>query len=183
MDGINTESNLIEQMKALQDRNRRLKRLLAMVFVLLIGASIAIVITNLSPIPKTGEPSKGRLLRQDMTMLEVEELLGKPDRVDIKEGGVEGTLERPKVTSWVYRAYRVTDSGEDFGQPGHITFIPLRFTKRGCNDAESDKIARQYGEQADVFRAYAFRGSFPVDRNDWEPEGLLDAIPLKDIKK
>jgi hypothetical protein len=126
---------------------------------------------------------KRAALHQYMTMLDVEQLLGTPDRVEIKEGKIEGTLEHPKVISWIYSKFRVTDSGPDFGQPGHVTFIPLRFTERGWNDAEADKTAREYGEQTDAFCTYGFRGSFPVDRKDWEPAGLFDGVPLKPTKK
>ena len=125
-----SEPGLDEQEKALRDKNRLLKRLLAAVSVILVGVSMALAVKTLSSIRKT-QPAKPGLLRQGTTMLEVEQLLGKPDRIEVKEGGVEGAYERPKVISWIYAAYRLTDSDEAFGRPGHINFIPLRFTERG----------------------------------------------------
>jgi hypothetical protein len=118
-----------------------------------------------------------------MTMLDVEHLFGPPDRVDVEPGKLEGDREHPKVIKWIDRKYRITDSGETFGRPGHVTFLPLRFTKAGWNDQEADRTAREYGEQSDSFRTYGFRGSFPVDGGDWETGGPFDAMPLKKLPK
>jgi hypothetical protein len=117
-----------------------------------------------------------------MTMLEVEQILGRPDRIEVEEGRIDGNVEHPKVIRWVYSRYRVTESGEGFGNPGHVNFVPFRFTELGWNDRDADEVARKYGEQSDVFRTYSIRGSFPIASDQWEGPGLLDAIPEKDIK-
>jgi hypothetical protein len=82
--------------------------------------------------------------------------------------------------------YKITESGENYGQPGHIRFIPVRFLEKDSQQA--DETARKYGEQSDAFRVCSFRGSFPITKKDWEADndavaGLLDGFPIKELKK
>lgn len=121
------------------------------------------------------------LLRQKMTMWEVEQLLGKPDHVDIIDGKNDGHYETPKQIMWTYSRFKITESGESYGKPGHIRFIPLRFMEK--NSEHDDEVARQYGEQSDVFRTCSFSGSFPIKKEDWGDFGLLDGYPVKELNK
>jgi hypothetical protein len=124
----------------------------------------------------------GNLLPQ-MTMTEVEQLFGKPDHVDVVDGGIDGKYEKPKQIIWTYSRYKITDSDERYGEPGHVRFIPRRFMQRDWG--EDDETARKYGEQSDTFRICSFRGSFPIRKEDWAKAdfGLLDGYPLKELKK
>jgi hypothetical protein len=120
------------------------------------------------------------ILYQNMTMFTVEQSFGKPDSVVKEPGSINATEESPTVIKWFYRRYPVTDSGEHYGQPGYINFIPERFTRFGKAPKEADNIARQYGEQADSFRTYSYQGSFPSDPKQWDGlGGGLGGIPLK----
>jgi hypothetical protein len=122
-------------------------------------------------------------LRPHMTMSEVERAFGKPDRIDIVDGRVDDKYEYPKEILWVYSRYRITESGESYGKPGHIRFIPMRFFHQDWGS--DDDTARQYGEQADTFRTCSFGGSFPIRKPDWAADdfGLFDGTPLKELKK
>ena len=122
-------------------------------------------------------------LRPHMTMSEVEHAFGEPDRVDIVDGRIDDKYEHPKEILWVYSQYKTTESGESYGKPGHIRFIPMRFFDQ--NWGPDDDTARQYGEQDDTFRTCSFRGSFPIKKQDWAGDdfGLFDGTPLKQLKK
>lgn len=116
-------------------------------------------------------------------MSEVELLFGQPDHIDVVDGRIDGKYEQPKQIIWTYGRYKITESGESYGKPGHIRFIPRRFIHKGWG--EEDEIARKYGEQSDVFRTCSFRGSFPIRKEDWAEEdfGLLDGYPIKELRK
>jgi hypothetical protein len=119
------------------------------------------------------------ILCQNMSMFAVEQSFGKPDSVVKEPGSINATEERPTVIKWFYSRYPVTDSGEHYGQPGYINFIPERFTRFSKDPKEADNIARQYGEQADSFRTYSYQGSFPSHPKQWdELGGGLGGIPL-----
>ena len=123
------------------------------------------------------------VLRPNMTMSEVELSFGKPDRIDVVDGRIDDKYESPKEILWVYSRYKITDSGESYGKPGHIRFIPMRFTHQKWGP--DDDTARQYGEQADTFRTCSFSGSFPIRKKDWAADdfGLFDGVPLKELQK
>lgn len=123
------------------------------------------------------------VLRPNMTMSEVELSFGKPDRIDVVDGLIDDKYEYPQEILWVYSHYKITDSGESYGKPGHIRFIPMRFTHQ--NWGPDDDTARRYGEQADAFRTCSFSGSFPIRKKDWANDdfGLFDGTPLKELKE
>jgi hypothetical protein len=121
-----------------------------------------------------------RELKGDMTMLEVEKALGKPDRVETLRGSTDGKFEEPTVIRWHYARFPITASGAEYGRPGHVNFVPKRFISRGQTAAEADSIARQYGEQADAYRTFSYAGSFPTRKEYWNGLGPLDGLPLKE---
>jgi len=121
-------------------------------------------------------------IKENMTMAEVERLVGKPDHVENVKGSSDARFESPPIIRWVYSKFPVTTSGPEYGKPGHINFVPIRFTKYEKNQNESDKTARQYGEQSGTFRATSFVGSFPTEKKDWD-NGDLDFVPVKEINK
>jgi hypothetical protein len=57
------------------------------------------------------------MLRPRMTMSEVEQLFGKPDRIDVVDGRIEDKYEHPKEIIWTYSRYKITESGETYGKP------------------------------------------------------------------
>jgi len=124
-----------------------------------------------------------RKLKANMTMLEVEKVIGKADRVETFPGKIDGEFEKPTVIRWYYSKFPVKKSGEDYGTPGHINFVPIRFTEHDPDPAASDKVARGYGEQSDSYRSISYRGSFPTKKKYWSSLGSLDFIPLKDLSK
>jgi hypothetical protein len=128
-----------------------------------------------------GENAMGADVKSNMSMGEVEKALGKPDKVETIQGSTDGQYENPTVISWYYAKYPIRESGEEYGKPGHINFVPMRFTKLESKMAASDEIARKYGEQLDAFRTYSYRGSFPTKKEYWDVPSGLDFIPIKDV--
>jgi len=126
---------------------------------------------------------RSRKLKANMTMLEVEKVIGKADRIETVPGKIDGKYEHPTVIRWYYSKFPVQKSGKDYGDPGHINFVPLRFTEHDPDPAASDNIAREYGEQSDAYRSFSYRGSFPTKKEYWPSLGSLDFIPLKDLSK
>lgn len=124
-----------------------------------------------------------RELKSNMTMLEVEKVIGKADRIETVPGKIAGKFEEPTVIRWYYSKFPVNESGKDYGSPGHINFVPLRFTEHDPDPAGSDKLAREYGEQSDTYRTFSYSGSFPTNKEYWHSLGSLDGIPLKDLSK
>ena len=122
-----------------------------------------------------------RQLKGNMTMLEVERTLGKPDRIETIPGSTKGQFEEePTVIRWHYARFPVTESGKDYGSAGHVNFVPKRFILQDQTVADSDKFAHQYRvEQADAYRTFSYAGSFPTKKNYWHPLGPLDGLPLK----
>jgi hypothetical protein len=122
-----------------------------------------------------------RQLKGNMTMLEVERVLGKPDRVETTPGSVNGKFEEPTVLRWHYARFPITESGKDYGHPGHVNFVPKRFISRDQEGGDADKPARQYGEQTDAYRTFSYAGSFPTRKEYWDALGPLDGLPLKEL--
>ena len=122
-------------------------------------------------------------LRENMTMLEVERLLGKPDATQTERGSIDAEYESPTVIKWFYTRYKMTDSDVDYGKPGCLFFIPERFT-RFCEDTTAaDSFARKYRvEAADSFRTYSYQGSFPTNKHNWDTLGSFGGLPLKSIR-
>jgi hypothetical protein len=153
---------------------------------LLVGALLGIVGTHFFLRHHVLGPEVKGVLRPRMTMSEIEGLFGQPDRTEVIDGKIDGKYEHPKQIIWTYSRYKITESGEQYGQPGHIRFIPVRFLEKDSH--EDDEIARKYGEQSDVFRVCSFSGSFPIAKKDWEADnetaaGLFDGFPVKELKK
>lgn len=124
------------------------------------------------------------LLRPGMSMKEAEAAFGSPDKTETEKGHMDGKFEAPEKILWIYTRYKITASGEKYGQPGHITFIPVRFLDSKWTDA--DDTAQKYGEQSDTFRVYGYSGSFPLNDSDWNKDdsvGKYDGVPLKELKK
>ena len=125
---------------------------------------------------------RSRKLKANMTMLEVEEVIGKPDRIETLPGKIDGKFEEPTVIRWYYSKFPVQKSGTDYGSPGHINFVPLRFTENDPDPVASDKFAQEYGvEQSGVYRTFSYKGSFPTKKEYWTSLASLDAIPVKDL--
>ena len=126
-----------------------------------------------------------RKLKANMTMLEVEKMIGKPDRIETVPGEIDvrsfGRFEKPTVIRWYYSKFPVQKSGPDYATPGHINFVPLCFTEHDPDSPASDKFAREYGEQSGVYRTFSYTGSFPTKKHYWSSLGSLDAIPVKHL--
>jgi hypothetical protein len=120
-----------------------------------------------------------RELKGNMTMLEVERTLGKPDRVETIPGSINGESEQPTVIRWHYARFPVMASGKDYGSAGHVNFVPKRFILQDQSVADSDKIAHQYGEGADAYRTFSYVGSFPTRKEYWHPLGPVEGLPVK----
>jgi hypothetical protein len=116
-----------------------------------------------------------------MSMIEVERLLGKPDRVETEQGGITETEE--KVIRWYYQRFPVLASGKDYGATGYLNFVPVRFFRMDADSASSDSIARQYGEQSDAYQTFSYVGSFRWRRSSNDAfAGELGGIPIKQIR-
>lgn len=172
-----------EQLNKLCAQNLRLKRALGVVTIILVLGVVWVASQSKYRINVNSREQTSGVLRPKMSMSEVESLFGQPDRIDVVDGKIEGKFETPKQIIWTYSRFKITESGEGYGKPGHIRFVPMRFMDQ--NWGQDDETARQYGEQSDTFRTCSFSGSFPVRKKDWaEDEGrLFDGIPVKEIKK
>jgi len=128
--------------------------------------------------PNQTEPGEG--LRENMTMLEVERLLGKPDDIQIEEGYMGAEYEKPTVITWYYKEYKINASDLRFGEPGRLLFVPERFTQFCKDPNAADRMARNYGgEQPDSFRTVSYEGAFPTSKRNWNE---WPGIPLKALK-
>ncbi len=174
-----------QPLRVLQRTNRRLKLLLLLATILLAIASISVVvlINNMPVIENNVSQSKDKFLQPNLNMVEVWRLLGKPDRVEVKEGEISGGLERPTVIIWHYESYPVADRAYSFGQSGHINFVPFRFPKISSKDQESGEINQKNSNRPDDFRTISFSGSFPIGLIDWGQSASFDLIPLYKIEK
>lgn len=125
-----------------------------------------------------------RVLKGNMKMIEVEKILGKPDRIETIPGAIKDNIETPTTIRWYYNRFPITTSGPEFGLPGHINFIPERFTAGNSSRSKNpDTLAHQYGEQSDTYRTFSFAGAFPTKDEYWHDIGLLDGLPLKEVPK
>lgn len=121
-------------------------------------------------------------LKRGMTMVEVENLLGRPMNTNTKDGKINDKYEDPTVITWYYDKYPIRTSDKSYGSPGYINFVPVRFFTADNDLTDTDSTAWFYGEQSNSFRVVSYVGSFPVDTlsNKWN-EGGLDIIPLKKL--
>jgi len=124
------------------------------------------------------QTAPGEGLHENMTMLEVERLLGKPDDIHIQQGYTSAEYEYPTVTTWYYKPYKITASDLRYGEPGHLLFVPERFT-HFCKDPDAaDRMARNYGgEQPNSFRTVSYEGSFPTSWESWP------GVPVKPLNR
>lgn len=120
-------------------------------------------------------------LKSNMTMAKVEVILGKPDKIETIHGRIEGNDEHPTVIRWYYSKYTVKKSGKNYGNMGHINFVPIRFTEHDPDKIKSHQIAREYGEQSDSYRTFSYSGSFPTKTEYWHSLGPLDGIPIEEL--
>lgn len=125
-----------------------------------------------------------REVKRNATMKEVEAAIGKPDRVEVKPGGVDKGYETPTIIVWHYVRFPMTGSDAQYGSPGQINFIPERFSEQSIGEA--DKIARQYGvEASDSYRAVSLEGSFPISK-EWAAvmgdSGWITVKPIEPVQ-
>lgn len=122
--------------------------------------------------------------KEGMTMQEVEQLFGKPDKVENKKGGFDKHGESPPRIIWYYKKFKITKSGQNYGKPGYLNFIPERFTTFINEIRERDNIAWKHGvEQSNSFRTVSFKGSFPFKKENWSSGGPFGFVPIKTISK
>lgn len=142
------------------------------------------------PIKSTVEKSElkitnpQKLLRQNLSMSEVEVIFGRPDNIFIKRGKIEKEFEEPTIIIWYYSTYPIKTSDKGFGKPSYINFVPDRFLLSKDTLLKADSLAWEYGEQSDSYKVASFVGSFPYDTLDKNWVGShYGAIPLKTIKR
>lgn len=133
----------------------------------------------------TGTRESVGQFKSEATMREIESAFGKPDRIDVEKGGVADGYESPQVIKWYYNRFPIVDSGPDYGKPGYLNFVPLRFIDVSSNTIAADKLAKEFGvEQSDSFRLTSYSGSFPVNgKREGHFFTDIDFIPIKRVGK
>lgn len=160
--------------------------IIILVSTILSGLCIKLILPALKPIIAkvlpNNEPRSDRLLKQAMTMTEVEEIFGRPSRIKVQSGRIEDTTEVPTVISWYYDTIRIKSSDVSYGKASYINFVPERFLTNNKLITSIDSTAWEFGEQTDSYKVASFIGSFPSDTTDrnWTM-GRYGAIPLKNL--